>query len=155
MEYDALVWNYLSICLSRIFSLSFKIVYSGLETFWQSAFCWFFRPFVSAHGHLWTLEPTELPPLSVEWPWHSTSFSAKVRFQCKVIPFSSNRLNWAFCNLDWNCRYSALEDGRRWRGRSHFGFASVAKATRSCVKRCSNYLVKNVASAASQTRSMR
>ncbi|EFX86492.1 hypothetical protein DAPPUDRAFT_97469 [Daphnia pulex] len=55
----------------------------GLETFWQSAFCWFFRPFVAAHGHLWTLEPTELPPLSVEWPWHSTSFSAKVRFQCK------------------------------------------------------------------------
>ncbi|XP_046640385.1 uncharacterized protein LOC124325478 isoform X2 [Daphnia pulicaria] len=103
----------------------------GLETFWQSAFCWFFRPFVAAHGHLWTLEPTELPPLSVEWPWHSTSFSAKARFQCK-------------CIRGWTSM----------KGQVSFWFRSVAKATRSCVKRCSNYLVKNVASATSQTHSM-
>ncbi len=72
-------------------------VCSGLETFWQSAFCWFFRPFLTGHGHLWTLEPTQLPPLSVEWPWHSISYLAKVRFQCKV--------NWiefpTCCDCDW------------------------------------------------------
>ncbi|KZS01345.1 Uncharacterized protein APZ42_002030, partial [Daphnia magna] len=57
---------------------------SGLESFWQSAFRWFFQPFLASHGHLWTLEPTELPPLSIEWPWHSVTYFAKVRFQCQV-----------------------------------------------------------------------
>ncbi|KAK4007965.1 hypothetical protein OUZ56_013124 [Daphnia magna] len=55
----------------------------GLESFWQSAFRWFFQPFLASHGHLWTLEPTELPPLSIEWPWHSVTYFAKVRFQCQ------------------------------------------------------------------------
>lgn len=62
----------------------FYVTFSGLEVFWQSAFAWFFQPFLAAYGHLWTLEPTELPPLSVDWPWHSASYSAKVRYQCQV-----------------------------------------------------------------------
>ena len=70
-----------SACILSIFLLNI----SGLERFWQSAFAWFFRPFLAEHGHLWTLEPTELPPLSVDWPWHSTTHLAKVRFQCQVI----------------------------------------------------------------------
>ena len=70
-----------SACILSIFLLNI----SGLERFWQSAFAWFFRPFLAEHGHLWTLEPTELPPLSVDWPWHFTTHLAKVRFQCQVI----------------------------------------------------------------------
>jgi len=59
---------------------------SGLETFWQSAFAWFFRPMWIVHDHLWTMEPTELPPSSNEWPWHSTTYSAKIRFRCNDNP---------------------------------------------------------------------
>ena len=61
---------------------------SGLEKFWQSAFAWFFLPFLASHGHIWTLQPTEHTPLSVECPWHSITHLAKVRFQCHVICLS-------------------------------------------------------------------
>ncbi len=64
--------------------LLFPIICSGLETFWQSAFAWFFRPLWIAHDHLWTMEPTELAPSSTEWPWHATTYSAKIRFRCNV-----------------------------------------------------------------------
>ena len=56
---------------------------SGLETFWQSAFAWFFRPYLNTYGHLWTLKPTELRPLSYP-TWHTTNYLAKVRFLCQV-----------------------------------------------------------------------
>ena len=62
--------------------------YSGLEKYWQFAFAWFFRPYLTAHDHLWTMQPVELPPVSVEWPWHSLSYLAKVHFQCPVIGFA-------------------------------------------------------------------
>ena len=58
---------------------------SGLETFWQSAFAWFFRPLWTVHEHLWTMEPTELAPSSTEWPWHATTYSAKIRFRCNAV----------------------------------------------------------------------
>jgi hypothetical protein len=58
-------------------------LFSGLETFWQSAFAWFFRPYLNTYGHLWTLTPTELRPLSYP-TWHTTIYSAKVRFLCQV-----------------------------------------------------------------------
>lgn len=58
--------------------------FSGLENFWTSAFAWFFRPLWISHQHLWTLEPITLPPVSTQWPWHSASYSAKVRYQCQV-----------------------------------------------------------------------
>ena len=71
------------ILIISIFIVIFIIFPSGLQTFWQSAFAWHFRPFLAEHGHLWTLEPTELPPFSVEW--HGTiTHLAKVRLQCKV-----------------------------------------------------------------------
>ena len=86
MDADALVRDSSSLWSDFIlFSSIFLFNISGLERFWQSAFAWFFRPFLAEHGHLWTLEPTELPPLSVDWPWHSTTHLAKVRFQCQVI----------------------------------------------------------------------
>lgn len=58
------------------------ITHSGLENFWASAFAYFFRSFLESDGHLWTLTPVSLPPVSSIWKWHQTSYSAKVRFHC-------------------------------------------------------------------------
>ncbi|XP_032793936.2 uncharacterized protein LOC116930648 [Daphnia magna] len=55
----------------------------GMEQFWQSAFAWFFRPLWFNSNHLWTLSPISSPPVNDEWPWHTISYSAKVRFQCQ------------------------------------------------------------------------
>lgn len=55
-----------------------------MEQFWQSAFAWFFRPLWFNSNHLWTLSPISSPPVNDEWPWHTISYSAKVRFQCQV-----------------------------------------------------------------------
>ena len=84
MDADALVRHSSFLWSDCILSI-FLFNISGFERFWQNAFAWLFRPFLAEHGHLWTLDPTELPPLSVDWPWHFTTHLAKVRFQCQVI----------------------------------------------------------------------
>ena len=61
-----------------------------MEQFWQSAFAWFFFPLCVNNNHIWTLQPISSPPaVANEWPWHSISYSAKVRFQCPVSEHNS------------------------------------------------------------------
>ena len=93
MDTNALVTKNTEIhYIKSILKLTNVFICSGLDTFWQSAFAWFFRPLWLIHNHLWTFEPVELPPLSCEWPWHSATYSSKIRFQCNVNIFTQIKL---------------------------------------------------------------
>jgi hypothetical protein len=72
---------------------------SGMEQFWQSAFAWFFRPLWVNSDHLWTLSPISSPPVCQVWPWHTITYSAKVRFQCPVSLHPWLTIRWHILNV--------------------------------------------------------
>ena len=60
-----------------------------MEEFWQTGFACFFRRFFNKDGDVWTFQPVTAPPPVDEYPWHTCSYTAKVRFICDVSVFYS------------------------------------------------------------------
>ena len=155
MDSHALVSCAVSLSLFCSIVLSSCLVLcSGLERYWQSAFAWFFRPYMIGHSHVWTLEPVELPPISANWPWHHVSFTAKVHFQC---PVSLDRL-FTFLLLVFIVLNDAIlflsrkgiQAGRPRRAWSSSGSECAAKGTRPSARCSSSRTVSNATDAVSR-----